>query len=203
MIKALADRVLEHASVYRLWMAPFAEKKLAPVLAHNDLRAVRRILDVGCGPGTNTAHFMQVDYLGLDKNPAYIEYARRRFRRPFVIADVTTYAVDRVGRFDFILVNSLLHHLDDAGTRHVLSHLGTLLTDNGHVHIIELVIPPEPSVAQRLARWDRGKFARPLDEWRAMFCEYFVPVVDEPFTVGMIRMDLWHFVYFKGRPKRS
>ena len=203
MIKALTSRIMEQTLAYRLWIAPFADKKLAPVFIHNDLRAVRRVLDVGCGPGTNTPHFLHVDYLGLDINRSYVDYARRRFRREFVVADVTKYTVDTAERFDFILVNSLLHHVDETSTRRVLSHLATLLTPDGHVHIIELVIPPEPSIPRRLAEWDRGEYVRPLAEWRAIFYDYFDAIVDEPFAVGMAGMELWHFLYFKGRLKRS
>ena len=60
----LTDQVMENPHAYRLWQAPFAEPKFAPVLAHNDLSRVRRVLDVGCGPGTNTHHFAGADYLG-------------------------------------------------------------------------------------------------------------------------------------------
>jgi len=54
MMKAYA-RVMENTLAYRVWQAPFAEKKLAPLYAHNDVARARRVLDVGCGPGTNTA----------------------------------------------------------------------------------------------------------------------------------------------------
>jgi SAM-dependent methyltransferase len=203
MIKALTSRIMENTLAYRVWMAPFADKKLAPIAAHNDLRAVRRVLDVGCGPGTNTSHFLHTDYLGIDINPSYIESARRRFNRRFVVADVTKYTVDAAERFDFILLNSLLHHVDETSTRRILSHLATLLTDDGHVHIIELVLPPERSIPRRLAEWDRGEYPRPVGEWRGIFRDYFAGVVDEPFTVGTLGTDLWQFLYFKGRPKRT
>ena len=49
--------LLESPWVYRVWQAPFAERKLAPLFAHNDVSTVRRGLDVGCGPGTNARHF--------------------------------------------------------------------------------------------------------------------------------------------------
>ena len=95
----IISRIMENTLVYRLWQAPFAEKKFAPVLAHNDLRTARRVLDVGCGPGTNSHHFEQSEYLGIDLNERYIDYARRRWRRNFLVADVTKYSV--VGeRFD-------------------------------------------------------------------------------------------------------
>ena len=64
-------RLFEVPWVYRAWQAPFAEQKLAPVMRHNVMGAVRRVLDVGCGPGTNAPHFEGLDYLGLDINPDY------------------------------------------------------------------------------------------------------------------------------------
>jgi len=54
---SLSEILLERTSVYKLWQAPFAEQKFAPVLVHNDLDRVQRVLDVACGPGTNTHHF--------------------------------------------------------------------------------------------------------------------------------------------------
>ena len=123
-------RVMENTLAYRVWQAPFAERKLAPLLAHNDMTRVRRVLDVGCGPGTNTQHFAHADYLGIDFNPAYIESARRRHGREFLVADVTKYEVAPEQRFDLILANSLFHHIDTANTERILAHLATLLSSS-------------------------------------------------------------------------
>jgi hypothetical protein len=41
---SLVDYLLEQTAVYRLWQAPFAAAKLAPMLAHNDIGSVRRVL---------------------------------------------------------------------------------------------------------------------------------------------------------------
>lgn len=194
--------LLEHTLVYRAWQAPFAERKLAPVFRHTDRRAIRRVLDVGCGPGTNTAHFAHADYLGVDFNPRYIASARRRHRRAFEVADITAYQVADGERFDFVLVNSFLHHVDDQSARRILAHLATLLTDDGHVHILDLVLPDRPSLARLLARWDRGDHPRPLARWRAMFEESFVPVVFEPYPLGAMGVAMWSMVYFKGRARR-
>ena len=35
--------------------------------------------------------------------------------------------------------------------------------------MLELVLPEKRSIARLLARWDRGKFARPLEEWQSLF----------------------------------
>jgi SAM-dependent methyltransferase len=195
-------RLMEYPLAYRLWMAPFAERKLKPFLAHNDIRRARRVLDVGCGPGTNTHHFAGADYLGIDFNPAYIDSARRRHGREFVVADVTTYSVPADRQFDLIFANSLFHHIDDAGTRRILSHLGTLLSDDGHVHILDLVLPEGPSVSRFLARADRGDFPRPLEQWRELFTAAFDPVIFEPYPLGAAGVTLWNMVYFKGRARQ-
>src|SRR5689334_7476565 len=95
-------RVMENTLAYRLWQAPFADEKFAPIAAHNDLQRVRRVLDVGCGPGTNAAYFAHAEYTGIDMNDAYLEHARRKFGRTFIAADVTQYRVGASEHFDFI-----------------------------------------------------------------------------------------------------
>jgi SAM-dependent methyltransferase len=195
-------RLMENTLVYRVWQAPFAERKLAPLFAHNDVASARRVLDVGCGPGTNTHHFAHAEYLGIDFNPAYIESARRRHGRDFVVADVTRYEVADEGRFDLILANSLFHHIDTENTRRILAHLATLLAADGHVHIFDLILPERASVARLLARADRGDHPRPLDEWRTLFTEAFEPVAVEPYQLGVRGVDMWNMIYFKGRARR-
>ncbi len=195
-------RVMENTLAYRAWQAPFAERKLAPLFAHNDMARARRVLDVGCGPGTNTQHFAHAHYLGIDFNPAYIESARRRHGREFIVADVTKYEVAPDQRFDLILANSLFHHIDTANTERILAHLATLLSDDGYVHVLDLVLPPRPSISRFLARADRGEYPRPLEEWCDVFTRAFEPVVVEPYSLGVAGLTLWSMVYFKGRARR-
>ncbi len=198
----LRDRVMERQLVYRLWQAPFAEQKLAPLFAHTDVSVARRVLDVGCGPGTNTGHFAHADYLGVDINPEYIAHARRRHGREFIVADVTRFEAPAEGRFDLILANSFFHHIATPGVRQILSHLATLTSDDGFVHVLDLVLSPAPSVSRMLARADRGDHPRPLEEWHELFTEFLEPVVFEPYSLGAVGVTLWNMVYFKGRARR-
>jgi SAM-dependent methyltransferase len=199
---SLTEVMLEHPWVYRLWQAPFVNEKLGPLFVHNDLREIRRVLDVGCGPGTNASLFKNVSYLGIDFNSRYIENARRRYPGEFVVADVTTYHAEPGRRYDFILVNSILHHIDTPNTERILSHLSTLLTPDGHVHLLELVMPDRSGIPRTLTRWDRGKFARPEAEWNELFTRHFEPVVSEPYPLSAFGVTLWHMIYFKGRARR-
>ena len=198
----LTSRIMEHTHAYRLWQAPFVDDKFAPVLAHNDLSQVRRVLDVGCGPATNARHFGHANYIGIDCNPAYIEFAKRRHRGEFVVADATTYQVASDQRFDLILVNSFIHHIDARNTLRVLSHLSTLLTEDGHVHILELALAKKPSIARWLTLHDRGDFPRPLDELLEIVGQALHPVIVEPYNLGVFGITLWNMVYLKCRTKR-
>jgi SAM-dependent methyltransferase len=193
--------ILERSSVYRLWQLPFQRQKIAPLIDTGDIAKARRVLDVGCGPGTNSALFAHSDYLGVDVNAEYIADARRRYGREFVVADVTDPHVLDFGTFDFILVNSLLHHLDTVRVRSLLGHLSGLLSIEGAVHILDLVDPARRSIATALARADRGAFARPLNEWRSLFGEAFETTRFFPYSVGIGPVPLWNMVYFKGRDR--
>jgi SAM-dependent methyltransferase len=192
------SRVLANPTVYRLWQAPFVEAKFEPVRRHNDLSQVRRVLDVGCGPGTNAHLFHGLDYLGLDLNADYVAQARQRHPLQFEVADVCTWEADENRRFDFVLLNSLLHHIAADGVHRILQQLTRQLTPDGHLHIIDLVLPESRCLARSIARADRGEHPRPLETWRQLFSQYFEPVVFEPFSLKFSGLELWQLVYFKG-----
>lgn len=193
--------VMEHPVVYRAWQAPFARAKFAPVRRHNNLSRVRRVLDVGCGPGTNAPVFQGCDYVGLDFNAGYIETARRKYPGEFIVADACTFTAAAEDRFDFILMNSLLHHMETPDVRRILAQLAGQLTPDGHIHILDLVLPQRPSIARYLARSDRGDYARPVQAWRELFARSFELVVFEPYSVGWLGCPLWNMVYFKGKAR--
>jgi ubiquinone/menaquinone biosynthesis C-methylase UbiE len=184
-------------------MAPFAEKKFAPVISHNDMGRIRRVLDVGCGPGTNAHHFQNSEYLGIDLNEQYIESAKRRYGNHFIAADAAEFVAKPSERFDFILINSFLHHLDTPTTQRILANLARLLTEDGHINILELVSPDSASVASFLARSDRGKFARKKPEWAQIFQEAFQQEVFEPYDLDAFGITLWEMLYFKGRVRQA
>lgn len=192
------DRLLEHPAVYAAWQAPFVSQKFAPVerfLRHED---IRRVLDVGCGPGTNAQRFAGAEYVGVDINERYLATARLRYRGRFIQADLETADVSSLGGFDTILVNSFLHHLPDDAVDRVLRQLHTLLAPGGCVHILELVLPERRSLARMMARLDRGRYARPLSAWRELFVAHFEPLAVEPYAFAG---GLWAMLYFRGRAR--
>jgi hypothetical protein len=102
-----------------------------------------------------------------------------------------------------VLVNSLLHHLDDAAASSLLAGLSDYVSADGHIHVIDLELPDRRGIPRALALGDRGDHPRGLPAWRALFREHFEEVVFEPFGVPSRGPMLWSMVYFKGRSKRG
>jgi SAM-dependent methyltransferase len=194
----LIEWILEHPRVYAAWQAPFASQKFAPVERHIRHQDIRRILDVGCGPGTNAPLFAGADYIGVDSNERYLAIARAKYRGRFIQADLQTADLSSLGSFDTILVNSFLHHLPDEAVRRILRQLQNLLDPDGVVHVLELVLPERRSLARMMARLDRGRYARGLTAWRDLFDVHFEPLSVEPYEFAG---GLWAMVYFQGKAR--
>ena len=187
-IRRFVDRVLEHPAVYAAWQAPFVAQKFAPVERCLSRTTVRRVLDVGCGPGTNARRFAGAEYVGVDINEPYLVIARAKYQ-----ADLSA-----LGTFDTILVNSFLHHLPDDAVGRILRQLHHRLDPGGTVHFLELVMPERRSRATVMAKLDRGRYARPLGSWCALFKAHFEPVVIEPYEYGC---GLWAMIHFQGKAR--
>ena len=189
---------MENPRVYAAWQAPFVAQKIAPVERWLRDHDCRRVLDVGCGPGTNAGRFPDMEYVGLDVNERYLQMARARFGGRFVQADLTRADLSSLGTFDMILANSFFHHAPDSDVERILAQLSVLLSPEGTVHILDLVLPDQKSLAWMMARLDRGRFVRPLERWRALFSAAFEPIAFEPYFYGG---RLWSGVYFQGTKK--
>ena len=198
-LRAAFDRLMEQPWVYYLWQAPFADRKFRPVQQQLASTSPRRVLDVGCGPGTNATRFAGADYVGVDINEHYLEMGRTRYPGTFVQADLSSADLSHLGRFDVVLVNSFLHHLSDEGVEHILSRIPGLLAADGRVHILELVLPHRASLATLMARLDRGRYPRAVAAWITIFERHFDPVVVQPYMLGKW---LWAMLYFQGKAKR-
>lgn len=201
VLRRATDRLLEEPVVYRAWQAPFVTAKLKPFLADLSRANPRRVLDVGCGPGTNAGVFAGRDYVGIDINPDYIRTAASRHPGRFVVGDLNDAAVLPDERFDCVFANSLMHHLDDRAVRDLLRGMARVTAPGGKVYVLDLVMPPRASMGRLLARLDRGRFARPVEQWRALFTEHLREERFQPYSFGLPLVPLWDMVYFVGVPK--
>jgi len=137
---SLRDRIMERTWIYRAWQAPFAARKFAPVLRHADLGRVRRVLDVGCGPGETDA-FLEGAFRslsGVDLSAAMVERAAER--NPWA----TYSAYERGdplpyddGAFDLSFAICVFHHVPIGERPPLLAEMHRVTRPGGLVAIFE------------------------------------------------------------------
>ena len=196
-MRRIIDRLMEQPWVYSLWQAPFADAKFSRVQEQLDRRPPRRVLDVGCGPGTNAGRFQHAAYVGVDINERYLEMGRARHPGLFVQADLAKDDLTTLGTFDTIVINSFLHHLPDDVVDDLMARVAGRLEPGGTVHVLELVLPDRMGLPRVMARLDRGRHARSIRAWQALLGRHFEPVVFDPYVLS----GLWSMLYFQGTTK--
>ncbi len=135
--------------------------------------AVRRIVDLGCGPGVGSAllaeRFPSATVVAVDASAAMLARAERRAARLGVAERVETRALDldgddlrALGTFDLAWAAMAIHHArDEVAT---LTNIRQLLRPHGLVCVLEREHATVVRLADDLGRpgiWDRLQAARP------------------------------------------
>lgn len=137
-----------------------------------------KILDIGCGTAEILYYLPKVEYVGLDMNQAYIDYAKKRFgnRGKFLNQRVREGIVNELSLFDFdmVLAKGVLHHLNDDEAiqlfelaRSALKHGGRLITFDG------CYVKGQPWLTRLILSKDRGKYVRTKDEYLSLASNLF------------------------------
>jgi SAM-dependent methyltransferase len=171
-IRRLADRLAETPATFH-WLRKLPEANYKEtkrrIAAIRDSLGSPHVLDLGCGTAEYAELFDTAKYLGVDIHPGYIEFARQR--RPahrFEVADVRTWKPE-AGAFDLVMVNGVLHHLDDAAVGEFLATAKGLTKPGGTLLVIEDVDLADPPIATRLVHLlDHGNHIRDAARWQAL-----------------------------------
>ena len=94
----------------------------------------RRVLDIGCGPGTFIGNYLSgVEALGLDISAAQVDYATRTYGSATHRFSIRSPAslLESGERFDAVTVIELIEHLAPAAAIRLLSEARALLAPDG------------------------------------------------------------------------
>jgi len=141
----------------------------ARVKAINEYLSLKQgqvVVDIGCGPGHIAAHLPRgVDYHGFDIEPQYIEYAKRHFGgvAAFHCRMFDADAARTVGLADVVMMNGVLHHMDDSTVRIDMTAsliLQTLKPGGTFLALDGVYMPDQTKLVKWLLDNDRGRFVR-------------------------------------------
>ena len=137
--------------------------------------------------------------MGVDINPDYIAYAQKNYSGNFIAADVTQFEITET--FDLILLNSLLHHIDDDGVVSLLRSIPRFMHSKSEVHILDLEMPDRMGIPRLLAKSDRGNYVRTRKAWESIFKGHFKKNGLTPYSVSIAGIGLWNMLHFRGELK--
>lgn len=172
----LVERVSDHPVLF-IFIRGILENDFKAIRAviRRELRLGRglRSLDLGCGPGAFSGLFEADDYVGVDMNPRYIDYARRARKGTFVLGDARKLELPDA-RFDQALIFGLLHHLSDDDVRAVLGEVRRLLAPGGRTLVIEDIpaVSKLNLIGHLIHNVENGEHIRPVEEYRKLYSEF-------------------------------
>ena len=155
-----------------------------------------KILDIGCGPADTVEYFSNVEYIGFDSNPAYIETAKRRFceQGRFFCGTVDEVTIDELDAFDLVLAVGIFHHLDDQEFVALLELAYSALKKGGRLISLDgCYVEGQSRIAQFIISKDRGLFMRNRDEYCRLASKVFSQV-DASLRHDLLRIPYTHLI---------
>jgi trans-aconitate 2-methyltransferase len=180
----------------------FAEERTQPcrdLAARIVVANVRRVIDLGCGPGNSTAvlrgRWPEAEFTGLDSSAEMIERARREHPgQNWIVDGIAEWAARDDGRFDVVFSNAAMQWVEDhAG---VYPRLLSRVASGG---ALAIQIPGNiDALPHRLMRqvaaspvWSRWFPAGKVREWHHHEMEFYYDVL----APAAARLDLWATEY--------
>lgn len=190
-------RILKAPFLYEFTQNLFWKKGKRLEFIENDIRIFpgSKILDIGCGTGllykTLKQHDIDVDYVGLDLNPSYIEFATNQYpKAKFFCSDVANLSQIINEKFDIIIILNVLHHLDDMSAENLLYECKKYLRENGRLLTLDPVKTQQGPLIERLMiKCDRGQHIRTAEAYENLGKKSF-DIINQKTHKGFLKIPM-------------
>lgn len=170
---------LRHPLVYQCYQQAggFFGARRKATDAFLSMKSGDSVADIGCGPGFMAKYLPDgISYSGFDTDARYIEYAAHKFgsKGRFIEGRFDEAASRRYGPFDVVMMNGLLHHLNDDEAHQTLGVSREALRPGGRLFTLDGCYADEQSpVAAFLLKFDRGEHVRTEEQYRSLMERHF------------------------------
>jgi SAM-dependent methyltransferase len=172
---SLYDRVLGIPFVYtRIRPLVVGGVDMSPSFANLEVQPDDVVVDIGCGPGEALKHIKRFRALhGFDTDPTAIAFARKlaagRANVTFEARAVTAADLEAI-QPTRVMMNGLLHHLDDVQALDLL-RMCAAVPSVRRIATQDPVILPGKTLNNFYARLDRGKHVRDVAGYETLFAK--------------------------------
>ena len=136
MLKKIANKLSQYPGVYT-FLRKIIENNFNSQrkVIKEELKEPGKILDIACGIGEFSVYFDKDKKIGLDNEEKYINYAKKKFNRTFIIGDALDLNFKK-NSFDSILMSGFLHHLSDEDITKAIKEVHKVLKKGGKFLLI-------------------------------------------------------------------
>jgi SAM-dependent methyltransferase len=169
---SLYDRVLGIPFVYtRIRPLVVGGVDMTPSFANLEVQPDDVVVDIGCGPGEVLKHIERFRELhGFDTDPVAIAFARKLAGgRPNVTFEARAVTAADLGAIKptRVMMNGLLHHLDDGQALDLLAMCAAIPSVR-RIATQDPVIVPGRTLNNFYVRLDRGKHVRDVEGYKTL-----------------------------------
>jgi SAM-dependent methyltransferase len=153
------------------------------------------VLDLGCGTGEYAPLFSPERYVGLDLSPQFVRYASTRLPGfAFLVGDAERVPFED-HRFERVLVNGIIHHMDDGSADRLLGEVKRIVRPSGTVLIIEDVPSSAANLPGRLMHaMDRGDHIRTAEAYTRLIGRHLSITRTDAYRSGICEYALFETV---------
>ncbi|MBT7237947.1 class I SAM-dependent methyltransferase [Candidatus Woesearchaeota archaeon] len=191
MLKKLSNKLSEYPGIYTFLRKIIENnfKAQRKVISQEVSGVNGKILDVPCGIGEFSVFFDKKNYVGVDLSKIYVDYAKRKYGKIFVVGDALNLVFDD-DYFNFVFISGFFHHLDLEQVKKSIFELNRILSSGGKALIIE-DSPGKSFAVRKLQKYDVGANIRDASVYSELFEKYFVIEKKYPMKSGM-----WDYTVF-------
>lgn len=135
------------------------------------------LLDIGCGTGKYA--IFSCNYVGIDPNEDYINYAKEHHLGTFLKMDGTDLKFAD-NTFDFVINISTMHHVSDEIVDKMINAMKRVCKKDGFIYVVDAVYPRKINfLGYLLFKLDRGRYQRTFEELKNFLSKYNFEVITD------------------------
>ena len=129
-----------------------------------------KIIDIACGVGTFST-LVPGEYTGIDINTNFINFAKRKYKKNFLVADASNLKMFNDKSFDKALLIDCIHHLSDDKVKKILQE--TCRITKNKILIIDVAEQTKNNfIGKFLLKMDVGKFTRTSSKLKNIISQF-------------------------------
>ena len=164
-----------------------------------------KVLDFGCGIGSNSKLFHHNDYIGVEVDESRVlssrlKYPKSKFEQIPFISTPSDKIPFEDNSFDIVFISLCLHHIDSDTCKLLFKEFNRLLRANGKIIGIEPCIISEKYFSNIFMNIiDAGDYILPIEEYKKMYSSEAFQVKD----IDIVKTFGYHLWQYSAKPNHN